>query len=262
MQTYSPRNALVTGSSSGIGLASARFLIQQGMNVALHGLVSEDEGWALARQLEAAGGGKCCFVAGDLSDATQVAAMVAAAREQLGGIDVLVNNGGIQHTATLEEFPLARWQSILDINLTSAFVATQAVLPAMLSNGYGRIINIASVHGLVASANKSAYVAAKHGLVGLTKATALEYANAGITCNAICPGWVDTAIVQKQIADLAARDQVDIEEARKRLVANKQPMHSMTAPESIGAMVAYLCSAAASTITGTAIPIDGGWTAQ
>lgn len=262
MNAKQNRTALITGSTSGIGLACAKVLMQQGYNLALHGLVDEADGWALARESEQSSGVKCCFVPGDLANPGAVAQMVASAQEQLGSLDILVNNGGIQFTAPVQSFPLERWQSILNINLTAAFVATQAALPSMRDSGYGRIINIASVHGLVASSNKSAYVAAKHGLIGLTKATALETANDGITCNAICPGWVDTAIVQKQVADLAHAEGLDLALASQRLVANKQPMHSMTAPESIGAMVAFLCSPQAATLTGASIPIDGGWTAQ
>ncbi|AFU98004.1 3-hydroxybutyrate dehydrogenase [Simiduia agarivorans] len=262
MNANNNRTALVTGSTSGIGMACAKVLMQHGYSVALHGLVDETDGWQLAREAEQRYGVTCCFVPGNLAVPEQVAQMVASAQSQLGSLAVLVNNGGIQYTAPVDSFPVERWQSILSINLTAAFIATQAALPAMRAAGFGRVINIASVHGLVASVNKSAYVAAKHGLIGFTKATALETANAGITCNAICPGWVDTAIVQSQVADLARQEGLELAQASQQLVANKQPMHAMTAPESIGAMVQFLCSDQAATLTGASIPIDGGWTAQ
>lgn len=256
------RVALVTGSSSGIGLGIARQLARAGCQLVVHGLVPAQEGQALAAQLAEEFGIRTRFIAANLSQPQAVEALVADSIETMGRLDILVNNAGIQYTARTEDFPLDRWQSVLDINLTAAFVAIKAALPAMQAQGFGRIINIASVHGLVASVEKAAYVAAKHGIVGLTKVVALENAERGITCNAICPGWVDTAIVAAQVEKRAQAQGLDLEAARVSLVRDKQPMPRMTAPDAIGQMIAFLCSSAADTITGTAMPIDGGWTAQ
>jgi 3-hydroxybutyrate dehydrogenase len=188
--------------------------------------------------------------------------MIALAIRDLGGVDILVNNAGIQYTAPVREFPLDRWNAILAINLTAAFCATRSVLPHMESRGWGRIINIASAHGLVASVHKAAYVAAKHGLVGLTKVVALETATTGITCNAICPGWVLTPLVQKQIDDIAAEKALSTEKATAELLGEKQPSLEFATPGQIGALAVFLCSDAAAQIRGAALPIDGGWTAQ
>jgi 3-hydroxybutyrate dehydrogenase len=188
--------------------------------------------------------------------------MIAQATRDLGGVDILVNNAGIQHTAPVREFPVERWNAITAINISAAFYAMRAVLPSMESRGWGRIINIASAHGLVASTHKAGYVAAKHGLLGLTKVVALETATTGVTCNAICPGWVLTPLVQKQIDDMAEREGLGPEAAGAKLLGEKQPSLEFATPEQIGALAAFLCSDAAAQIGGAAVPVDGGWTAQ
>jgi 3-hydroxybutyrate dehydrogenase len=198
----------------------------------------------------------------DISSAEQVREMVTQATRELGSVDILVNNAGIQYTAVVDEFPEAKWDAILEINLTSNFHAIKAVLPQMRARNWGRIVNIASTHGLVASTEKSAYVAAKHGVLGLTKVVALETATTGITCNAICPGWVLTPLVQKQIDARAAAGRISVDEARLELLSEKQPSREFATPEQIGGLVVFLCSDAAAQIRGAALPVDGGWTAQ
>jgi 3-hydroxybutyrate dehydrogenase len=205
---------------------------------------------------------KVGYHAADMSRPAEIAALVEAATRELGGVDILVNNAGIQHVAPVEEFPVEKWDAILAINLSAAFHAIRAALPQMKRRGWGRVINIASTHGLVASVHKVAYVAAKHGIVGLTKVVALETATTGITCNAICPGWVLTPLVQKQIDALAAREKLSIEQASVRLLGEKQPSLQFTTPEQIGALAVFLCSEAAAQMRGAALPVDGGWLAQ
>ena len=223
--------AVVTGSTSGIGLGIARALAAAGADLMINGFGE--------------------------------AAAIAAPGDCRGPrVDVLVNNAGIQHVAPVHEFPLERWDAVIAINLTAVFLTTRAVLPQMLARDWGRIINIASVHGLVASVDKSAYVASKHGVVGFTKGVALETATTGITCNAICPGWVLTPLVQKQIDALAARDKLDPDEARVKLLGEKQPSLEFTTPEELGALAAFLCSDAAAQLSGVALPVDGGWLAR
>ena len=202
------------------------------------------------------------FNGADMSKPDQIAAMVHACETQLGSCDILVNNAGIQHVAAVEDFPVERWDAIIAINLSSAFHTMRAALPGMRARNWGRIINMASVHGLVASANKSAYIAAKHGIVGLTKATALETATTGITVNAICPGWVLTPLVQKQVDARAVAEGVDNEEAKRRLLAEKQPSLQFTTPEELAALTLFLCGPAAQNVRGQAWAVDGGWTAQ
>ena len=255
------RVALVTGSTSGIGLGIARALAEQGADVMLNGFGPADEIEALRAGLAQEFGVRAAYDGADLSRADQVAALVRRTQGELGGLDVLVNNAGIQFTAPIEEFPAERWDAIIALNLSAAFHAMQAAIPGMKAKGWGRIINIASAHGLVASANKSAYVAAKHGIIGLTKVGALELANAGVTCNAICPGWVLTPLVQKQLDDRAAREGKSMEEVTRDLLSEKQPMHKFSTPEQIGALAVFLCTDAAATITGAPLPIDGGWVA-
>jgi 3-hydroxybutyrate dehydrogenase len=202
------------------------------------------------------------YSAADMSKPAEITAMVAQTVRELGGVDILVNNAGIQHVAPVEEFAVDKWDAVIAINLSAAFHAIRAALPQMKARNWGRIINVASTHGLVASAGKAAYVAAKHGLLGLTKVVALETATTGITCNAICPGWVLTPLVQKQIDDLARREGLDHDAARIKLLAEKQPSHQFATPEQIGAAALFLCSQAAAQIRGIALPVDGGWTAQ
>jgi 3-hydroxybutyrate dehydrogenase len=198
----------------------------------------------------------------DLSDPEQVAAVVAATQVELGALDILVNNAGIQFVSPVSEFPIDRWEAIISLNLSATFYAMKAAIPSMVSSGWGRVINIASAHGLVASENKIAYVAAKHGVIGATKVAALELANDGVTVNAICPGWVLTPLVERQLEERATASGRDVETEAAMLLAEKQPMHKFTSTEAIGEMVLFLCSEAADTITGAALSIDGGWTAQ
>ncbi len=254
--------AIVTGSTGGIGLGIARALAAEGAAVLLNGFGEAGAIAALQQEIAAAHGVHVRHSPADMSKPGEVAGMVAFARAELGGADILVNNAGIQHTASIADFPADKWDAVLAINLSAAFHAMQAAIPLMKGAGWGRIINIASAHGLVASAQKSAYVAAKHGLVGLTKVAALELANDGITANAICPGWVLTPLVQAQIEARAKAGGQSPAEAERTLLAEKQPMLAFTTPEKIGALCVFLCSEAASTITGVPLSIDGGWTAQ
>jgi 3-hydroxybutyrate dehydrogenase len=251
----------VTGSTSGIGLGIARALAGQGADLMINGFGEAAEIDRLRGEL-AGSGVKVEYSAADMSKPAEIQAMVREATQKLGGVDILVNNAGIQHTAPMETFPPERWDAILAINLSSNFHAIQAVLPQMRSRNWGRIINIASTHGLVASPQKSAYVAAKHGVVGLTKVVALETATTGITCNAICPGWVLTPLVQKQVDARAKANGVSQEEAKLGLLSEKTPSLDFVTPEQIGALAVFLCSEAAKQIRGAALPVDGAWTAQ
>jgi 3-hydroxybutyrate dehydrogenase len=256
------KTALVTGSTSGIGLGIARALAAQGCHVMLNGFGDHTAIERARAALEREHGVRVRYDGADLSKPPRVAGLVEATVRELGGIDVLVNNAGIQHTAPCEEFPLDRWDAILATNLSAAFHATRSALPLMRRKGWGRIVNTASVHGLVASAHKAAYVAAKHGLVGLTKVVALETAGSGITCNALCPGWTRTELVEPQIAARAQALGVDLDEGARALLSEKQPSKQFVTVEQLGAVVAFLCSDAAAQLTGAAIPVDGGWTAQ
>jgi 3-hydroxybutyrate dehydrogenase len=248
--------ALVTGSTSGIGLGIARALAAEGAKIMLNGFGAAADIEKLRSELKAR------YHAADMAKPPEVRRLVEETVGQLGSIDILVNNAGIQHVAPVEEFPDERWDAVIAINLSASFHAIKAALPHMRRRGWGRIINIASAHGLVASANKAAYVTAKHGLVGLTKVVALETATSGITCNAICPGWVLTPLVQKQIDDLARREKLSADEAKRRLLAEKQPSGEFATPVEIGGLAVFLCSEAASQIRGASLSIDGGWTAQ
>ena len=256
------KTAIVTGSTSGIGLGIARKLAAAGADIMLNGFGDAAEIEAVRRAVETDYGVRALYSAADMSKPDQITDMVAAASAGLGGADILVNNAGIQHTARVEDFPAERWETIIAINLSAVFYGTQAVLPHMKARNWGRIINIASAHGLVASAQKAAYVAAKHGVVGLTKVVALENAETNITCNAICPGWVLTPLVQKQIDAMAARENISVEEAQIRLLSEKQPSKQFTTPEQLGDLAVFLCGEAAANIRGTALSVDGGWTAQ
>ena len=254
----SGKTALVTGSTSGIGLGIAKALAAQGARVMLNGFGDVE---AAMRELRGLGSDVGHHPA-DMSQPTQIAEMMAHAERAMGGVDILVNNAGIQHVAMVEDFPPEKWDAIIAINLSSAFHTTRLALPGMRSRNWGRVLNIASTHGLVASAAKSAYVASKHGLVGFTKAIALETATSGVTVNAICPGWVLTPLVQQQVDARAARDGIDGEEAKRRLLAEKQPSLQFTTPEQLGALAVFLCSSAADNIRGAAFNVDGGWLAQ
>jgi 3-hydroxybutyrate dehydrogenase len=253
---------LVTGSTSGIGRAIAETLAQQQCHVMLHGLLDPSEAEAMRASLAERSGVNVGFHGADLTQPAQIEELIDATRQTLGGIDILVNNAGIQHTATVEEFPCQKWDAILAVNLSASFHTIRLALPAMRERGWGRIINIASVHGLVASVNKTAYVSAKHGLVGLTRTVALEAAGSGVTCNAICPGWTRTPLVEPQIAARAEQLGVPLEEGARDLLLEKQPSGQFVTVEQLGQFVVFLCSGAATQITGASLPIDGGWTAQ
>lgn len=255
-------NAIVTGSTSGIGLGIAKVLADKGANLVINGFGDADAIEKERAGLESDFGIKAVYSDADMSKPDQIAAMVDLCASSFGSVDILVNNAGIQHTDPIEQFPAEKWHAILAINLSSAFFSIQAALPHMRQKGYGRVINIGSAHGLVASANKAAYVAAKHGVVGLSKVVALETAGSGITCNTICPGWVHTPLVQKQIEAMAEEQGISVEAATDKLLCAKQPSGQFVTPDQIGELAAFLCSPAAAQITGIALPIDGGWTAQ
>jgi 3-hydroxybutyrate dehydrogenase len=252
------KTALVTGSTSGIGLGVALCLARQGANVVLNGFGE----FEAAKAQVAALGVKAGYHGADMSKPAEIEAMMAYADKDFGGVDILVNNAGIQHVAPVEDFPVAKWDAIIAINLSSAFHTTRRAIPGMRKKNWGRIINIASAHGLVASAQKSAYVAAKHGIVGFTKSIALETATTGITSNAICPGWVLTPLVQKQIDDRAAREGISVEKAKVELLSEKQPSLQFVTPEQLGELAVFLSSPAADQIRGVAWNVDGGWVAQ
>ncbi len=256
------RVALVTGSTSGIGLGIAHALAGAGADIVMNGFGEAGEIERLRAGLAATHGVRVAYAGADICDPEAVAGMVAQAEAALGRVDILVNNAGVQFVAPIESFPVAQWQRVIGINLTGAFLAMQAVIPGMKARGWGRIVNIASAHGLVASAQKSAYVAAKHGLVGLTKVAALELANEGVTCNAICPGWVLTPLVEVQVTARAEAAGIPVEEAKRQMLVEKQAMARFTTPEQIGATAVFLCSEGAATITGSSISVDGGWVAQ
>ena len=256
------KTALVTGSTSGIGLSIAQALAAQGANLVLNGFGRADEITALREQLERSHGVKVVYSAADMARPADIQSMVAQAIQTFGAVDILVNNAGIQHVAPIEEFPLDKWDAILAINLTSSFHTIRAALPRMKERGWGRIVNIASAHGLVASPFKSAYVAAKHGLVGLTKTVALEAAGKGISCNAICPGWVRTPLVEKQIDDQARINGLSREEVIPKIILERQPSKQFVKVEEIAATALFLCSEGAASITGTSVSVDGGWVAQ
>ena len=262
MGTLTGKSAIVTGSTSGIGKAIAETLARAGANVMLNGFGDAAEIETQRAALAAAAKVEVAYHGADMSKPAEIRDMVASAAAKLGKVDILVNNAGIQFVSPVEQFPDDRWDAIIAINLSSAFHATKAALPGMRKAGWGRIINVASAHGLVASADKSAYVAAKHGIVGLTKTVALETAGSGITCVAICPGWVLTPLVQKQIDARAAAEKLSPEAAKAALLSEKQPSKEFATPEQIGETALFLCSSAADQITGSTIALDGGWLAQ
>ena len=258
MSQLKGKTALVTGSTSGIGLAMAIGLAKQGVNIMVNGFGEKDNAIA---QIKACGV-EVDYHGADMSKPAEIADLISQTEKRFGSLDILVNNAGIQHTATVQDFPAAQWDAIIAINLSSAFHSTHYALPGMKKRNWGRIINIASVHGLVGSAQKSAYVAAKHGIVGLTKVVALENAQTGITCNAICPGWVLTPLVQKQVDARAEREKITNEQAKHDLVAEKQPSGNFVTPEQLAALAVFLCGQDASEVRGAAWNMDGGWTAQ
>ncbi len=256
------KTALITGSTSGIGLGIARALAQAGCNIVLNGFGEPKE---IERERSLIAGDfavRAAFDGADLAKPAEIVRMIEFATREFGRVDILVNNAGIQHTAPIETFPVDRWDAVIAINLSANFHTMRAVIPQMRARNWGRIINIASTHGLVASVEKAAYVAAKHGVVGLTKVAALETAGTNITCNAICPGWVLTPLVEKQIRERAGREKISIDQAKAELLAEKQPSHEFATPEQIGALSVFLCSDAAAQIRGATLPVDGGWTAQ
>jgi len=240
------KNALITGSTSGIGLAAAKVLAESGYRLMLHGLESDSEGQAIAENLAQISGEPVFYCQADLSHPDEIDKLIIQATESLGSIDVLVNNAGIQYTSPLESYPLEKWQQVMAINLTAPFLAMQKVMPTMKAQGWGRVINIASVHGLV----------------GLTKVAAMEYAEAGVTANCICPGWTDTPLLNHQFDEYAKNHDVSVEEAKVGMIKAKAPYPEMIAPSAIGQTILFMCSEAAKGMTGTALPLDGGWTAH
>jgi 3-hydroxybutyrate dehydrogenase len=258
----SGKTALVTGSTSGIGLAMARSLAGEGANIMLNGFGDPAAIEEIRTELAQTHGVTVGYNGADMSRPDDIANLIGSTETEVGPIDILINNAGIQHTARIEEFPPEKWDAILAINLSSAFHTIRLAVPGMRERGWGRIINTASVHGLVASVDKAAYVAAKHGIIGLTKVVGLENAGTGVTCNAICPGWVRTPLIEQQIEALAKKNSMTIEEGAKLLLGVKQPSEQFVMPEQLGASVLYLCSSAAEQMTGTQLTIDGGWTAR
>lgn len=256
------KNALITGSTSGIGLGIARVLAAQGCGIMLNGFGDAAAIEKLRAGMAAEYGVPVAYNGADMRRPAEIEALVADTTARLGGIHILVNNAGIQHTAPVEEFPPEKWDDIIAINLSSSFHSIHHAIPCMRAAGWGRIINVASVHGLVGSANKAGYVAAKHGLVGLTKVVALETAGLGITCNAICPGWTRTELIEPQIVARARALGVDTEAAGRDLLAEKQPSKQFVTTEQLGQCALFLCSDAAAQLTGAALPVDGGWIAQ
>jgi 3-hydroxybutyrate dehydrogenase len=256
------KTAIVTGSTSGIGLGIARALVAEGVNDVLNGFGDPDQIRQIRSELESTYGVRTIHSAADMSRPAEIHTMVVEAAKIFGSVDILVNNAGIQYVAPVDEFPPEKWDAIIAINLNSAFHTIRAALPGMKANGWGRIVNVASAHGLVASPFKSAYIAAKHGLVGLTKTVALETAGKGITCNAVCPGYVLTPLVEKQIDDQARVHKIPREEVISKVILERQPSKAFVKIEEVAALTLFLCGDGAASVTGTALSIDGGWTAQ
>ena len=256
------KSAVVTGSTSGIGLGIARALAAQGANVMINGFGEAPVIEAARAELESSCGVRVRYSAADMTRPGEIAAMIAEAEQVFGRVDILVNNAGIQYVAPVDEFPLDQWDAIIAVNLSSAFHATRAALPGMKRRGWGRILNMASAHGLVASPYKSAYIAAKHGIVGFTKTVALEVARQGITCNAICPGYVLTPLVEKQIDDQARTHGLPREEVIEKVMLERQPSKQFVKVEEVAALAVFLCGEAAGSMTGASLPVDGGWVAQ
>ncbi len=256
------KTALVTGSSSGIGLGIAEAFAKSGANVIMNGIEAPDQVGDSVVEVNALGEGKVVYSPANMMKPDEIRDMATMADETFGGIDVLVNNAGIQFVSPIEEFPEAKWDAIIAINLSSAYHTTKAALPGMKAKGWGRIINIASAHGLVASPFKSAYVAAKHGILGLTKTVALEVAEEGITVNAICPGYVWTPLVERQIPDTAKARGMTEEQVKQEVLLKAQPTKQFVTVEQLGGLACFLCTDDAASITGTSLPVDGGWVAQ
>ncbi|TKT75460.1 3-hydroxybutyrate dehydrogenase [Aquamicrobium sp. LC103] len=256
------KTAIVTGSTSGIGLATANALAARGCNVVINSFSDGKEDHAIAADIAAKHGVESVYVKADMSKPEECRALIEKAAARFGGVDILVNNAGIQYVAPVDEFPIDKWNAIIAINLSSAFHVSAAAIPMMRDAGWGRIVNIASAHGLRASPNKSAYVAAKHGVVGLTKTIALELAGKGVTCNAVCPGFVLTPLVETQIEDRMRETGFDRDRTIREVILQKQPSREFATIDQIGASVAFLCSEDAAQITGTTLSVDGGWTAQ
>ena len=256
------KNAIVTGSTSGIGLGIAEAMAKAGMNIMLNGFGDAGEIEAIRSRLEKDHLVKVSYHAADMTKPEEIADLVSTAAQTLGSVDVVVNNAGIQHVAPIEEFPVEKWNAILAINLSSAFHTTRLALPGMKERKWGRIINIASAHGLVASPFKAAYVAAKHGMLGLTKTVALEAAEFGVTCNAICPGYVLTPLVEKQIPDTAQARGITEAQVVRDVLLEAQPTKQFVTVEQLGALAVFLCTEGAAQITGTPLSVDGGWTAH
>ncbi|MBS8261976.1 3-hydroxybutyrate dehydrogenase [Roseibium polysiphoniae] len=256
------KTAVVTGSTSGIGLACARAFAEEGANVVINGLGDADEIEATRAAIENDFGVRCIYSAANMLKPDEIATMIQNAENELGSVDILVNNAGIQHVSPVDEFPIDKWDAIIAINLTSAFHSTRAALPGMKKRGWGRIINTASAHALVASPYKAAYVAAKHGIAGLTKTVALEVAEQGITVNAICPAYVWTPLVEKQIPDTAKARGITEEEVKRDVLLKAQPTKQFVTVEQVAGFAVFLCTDTASSITGSILPIDAGWTAQ
>lgn len=254
--------ALITGSTSGIGLGIAHSLAKQGADIVLNGFGAISEIEELVDSLSMKYDVKVSYHPANMANPDEIKEMISFVETNLGGVDILVNNAGIQHLAPIDEFPTEKWDAIIAINLSSAFHTIRWALPSMKTRGFGRIINIASVHGLVGSEHKSAYVAAKHGLVGLTKVVALETARSPITCNAVCPGWVLTPLVQDQIELRALNESISIEAAKDQLLSEKQPSAEFVTTEQLGSLVVFFCSEAAVQVRGVAWNMDGGWVAQ
>jgi 3-hydroxybutyrate dehydrogenase len=253
---------VITGSTSGIGLGMAEAFAREGAQLVINGFGDDEEISGITRHLQDLSDREVLYHPADMSKPSEIESLIREAESKLGSIDILINNAGIQHVAPVDEFPPDRWDSVIAINLSACFHTIHHALPGMRRRGWGRIINIASVHGLVASPNKSAYVAAKHGVIGLTKTVALETAQTSITCNAICPGWVLTPLVQRQVDARAAQHQLTETAARQQLLSEKQPSGEFVSPEQLGALALFLCSPAGEQIRGAAWNVDGGWLAQ
>lgn len=256
------KNAIITGSTSGIGEGIAKQMAAAGCNITLNGFGDADAIETLRASIEADYGVKAIYNGADLTDPDQIDGLIKETRDAFGQVDILINNAGIQHVDLVEDFPPEKWEKVIALNLSAAFYTSRLVAAEMKERGYGRILNIASAHGLVASKKKAAYVAAKHGIIGLSKVVGLELAGTGATCNAICPGWVLTPLVQAQIDANAKNAGISVEQAEKELLGEKQPSMQFVTPDQLGDLAVFLCSESAAQMTGASYVMDGGWTAQ